>query len=444
MEGRGLHLGYGKLVNILLLFACVVFYIGGFWGGLSDSPQIKDAIEAFINCYIVLAIIRHLFLFVGTIVFRVKTKLLEKKVHNYEPFVSVIVPAFNEESVIRSSLKNLLNLNYENYEVIVVDDGSTDATSVKAYYEIEQTPHASARLLVQANGGKASALNYGIRAAKGDLILCVDADSRLSKDSIKHAVKHFIDPQVAAVSGFVRLISKKNFLLRFQDLEYALTLNFVRPALALSGSVTIVPGPAGMFRKSALEQVNGYDTKAEVFAEDADLTIRLLANNWKVTSESGLLSQTEAPENLKTVLQQRYRWNRGILQAIKKNLLKILMLEGIRGKAIAMYLVFDAYIMRLVNFGLTTYFLGNFFATGQVNVFTKWFMSLVLIDALIIVFASTSMKEYLSHLATMLFSRFSYAFILTGWGVYCLVDECFSTSMSWDKLERTDQIGAMQ
>lgn len=359
---------------------------------------------------------------------------------DFEPFVSILMPAYNEKDVIAEALTSLLNINYTNYEVLVIDDGSTDSTAAIAQHIIYQHPHKNARIITKKNGGKASALNHGITEANGDIILCVDADSRLNKNSIREGIKHFINPKVAAVSGFIRVASTHNLILKFQDLEYAITLNFTRPALALSGSVTIVPGPAGMFRKKALNEVSGYIDDKLIFAEDADLTIRLLSAGWEITSESELISYTEAPDNLRAMLRQRYRWNRGILQAMSANLIQLFKQKGWRGKLISLYLVLDAYGIRIINFSLLLYFLGNFYTTGDVRLFSQWFFLLVAIDGIIILFTAKSIAEYAQQFVTMIISRFSYSFILLSWGVLSLIDECINSSMSWDKLERTGQI----
>ena len=432
--------GFRKLANALILFAFAVLFIGGYWGGLSENQPLKDFLEVFILCYLVIAFIRQIGLFVGTLIFKLKIKAIKRKSINYHPFVTILVPAYNEEKVIADTVKNLLQQNYDNYEILVIDDGSTDTTSAQVWNLIAQNPHRDCRIILQANKGKAAALNYGISESEGEIIMCVDADSKLNLNAIQNGVRHFVDAKVGAVSGFVRVGRTSSTLLKFQDLEYSITLNFTRPALALTGSVTIVPGPAGMFRKEVLASIHGYNEDRDIFAEDADLTIRLLAHGYKVTSESQMISYTEAPQNLKALLRQRYRWNRGILQAILANIKPLTTTAGWRGKYIVSYLLLDALVVRSINFALCLYFIGNFYSTGEVYLFTKWFAALMVMDCTIVTFTASSLRAYLGNLIVLILSRVSYDFVLLTWGVCSTVDECLESRMTWDKLERTGQL----
>ena len=318
-----------KLLKLQLLFFIILFPALAFFSGYSGIGSVKRAVEVFALWYMILAVLRQIGLFIGTLIYRAKVKVYDWKARGFEPKVTVLVPAYNEASVIQPALESLFKIDYPNIEFLVVDDGSTDNTSAIVFDTIQMNPNVDCKLVVKNNGGKSSALNRGISEASGELILCVDADSRIASDSVRKGVRHFTDQRVGAVSGFVRVASLRNLLLKFQDLEYAITLNFARPALALSGAVTIVPGPAGMFRKDVLNELAGYQEDKNVFAEDADLTVRMLARGFHVTSEPGMISYTEAPETLMPLLRQRYRWNRGILQAIQQNLLRLLLSVGL-------------------------------------------------------------------------------------------------------------------
>ena len=145
----------------------------------------------------------------------------------------------------------------------------------------------------------------------------MDGDSALHPDTLRRAIRHFEDPAIGAVAGNVKVVNRTNLLSSLQALEYIEGLNMVRAAQGFFRLVNIIPGPIGIFRKSALEQVGGYDH--DTFAEDCDLTLKLLLDGWQVNYEPGAIAYTEAPEKMLDLLKQRYRWTRGILQAISKH-----------------------------------------------------------------------------------------------------------------------------
>src|SRR5207247_376503 len=218
--------------------------------------------------------------------------------------------------VIASSLSSLLELRYPYYEIIAVDDGSTDSTFEKMK-EFEGN-HYGVRVQVfrKENGGKAEALNYGIRRTKAPIVVCMDSDSRLTPDALRYAVRHFHDPNVGAVAGNVKVINRHNIWTKLQALEYIEGLNIARKAQAFWRAVNVIPGPIGIFRRSALQATGGYDS--DTFAEDFDMTVKILADGWKITYEPKAVAYTEAPEGLLDIIKQRYRWTRGVLQALRK------------------------------------------------------------------------------------------------------------------------------
>src|SRR5207248_3346501 len=160
-------------------------------------------------------------------------------------------------------------------------------------------------------------LNTGIEAARGEFILCVDADSRLEPQTVKEMVRHFADERVSAVAGNVKVANRLNFITRLQALEYIEGLNLVRSAQAFFRMLSVISGPVGMFRRSVLDEIGGY--RSDTFAEDCELTLRIALRGGKIKYESRAIAWTEAPENTQALFKQRYRWTRGILQAILKH-----------------------------------------------------------------------------------------------------------------------------
>ena len=239
----------------------------------------------------------------------------------YTPFVSIIVPVYNEGKILEASIASLLRVDYDNYEVIVVNDGSTDNTAqvggTLVGYHRGRRGDVGVVLINKPNGGKWSALNVGIQYSQAPFVLCMDGDSQLSPGTLRAAISHFLDPSVGAVAGNVKIINRKKVLTNLQALEYVEGLNMARTAQSFAGMVNIIPGPIGVFRTEAIRDAGWYS--GETFAEDADLTLNIRVAGWEVRYEPNAISYTEAPETLYQLLKQRYRWTRGILQSIRKH-----------------------------------------------------------------------------------------------------------------------------
>src|SRR4051812_39574788 len=190
------------------------------------------------------------------------------------PSVSIIVPAYNEGAMIAAVLESLLAIDYPNFEIVVVDDGSSDRTYLHALPFRRRRPEVECRVLAKPNGGKFDALNYGIAHARGEFVVCIDGDSLLDPQALKHCIARFADPRVGAVAGNVRVANRGTPWSAMQALEYIAGYGLAKRAQSAAGVVSIVPGPLGAFRKSALEAVRGYD--GDSYAEDFDVTIKLL------------------------------------------------------------------------------------------------------------------------------------------------------------------------
>ncbi|CCW34157.1 glycosyl transferase [Chthonomonas calidirosea] len=233
----------------------------------------------------------------------------------YQPTVSVVIAAYNEEKVICKTVEALLASDYPNLEIVVVDDGSKDKTAALVQERFAGVPNV--KLIRKPNGGKASALNRGIREACGEIIVSLDADTLFAPDTIWRLVRHFADPQVGAVSGNVRVGNARNLITKWQSLEYITSQNFDRRAYDLLNCITVVPGAAGAIRRSALVEVGGYTS--DTLAEDTDLTWKLRRAGWRIRNDSSAWAYTEAPEHLNALARQRFRWAFGTLQCLWKH-----------------------------------------------------------------------------------------------------------------------------
>lgn len=241
------------------------------------------------------------------------------------PLVSIIVPAYNEEVNAVRTVMSLLQQDYSNLQVIFVDDGSKDGT----YQKVKDAFMGYPNVLVytKPNGGKASALNYGIEKASSDYVVCIDADTQLKSDAVTQLMREFdfresskaspLEGAVGAVAGNVKVGNEVNMITRWQSIEYITAQNFDRRAFDLLNCITVVPGAIGAFRKEAIIQAGGFTT--DTLAEDCDLTMRLHRIGYQVRNCTAAISYTEAPETLKQFLKQRFRWSFGVMQCFWKH-----------------------------------------------------------------------------------------------------------------------------
>lgn len=229
--------------------------------------------------------------------------------------ISVLIAAYHEAPVITRTISTVLASRVPPLEVIVVDDGSTDGTSEAVRAAHGDDPRV--KLLRQANAGKAAALNRAIAESRGDVLVCLDADTLFTPDTIGRLVAHFTDARVGAVAGNVKVGNRINVWTRWQALEYITSQNLDRRAYALLDAITVVPGAVGAWRREAVLAVGGF--VSDTLAEDMDLTWRLRRAGWRITNEPDALGFTEAPDSLETLYRQRFRWSFGTLQCLWKH-----------------------------------------------------------------------------------------------------------------------------
>jgi cellulose synthase/poly-beta-1,6-N-acetylglucosamine synthase-like glycosyltransferase len=234
----------------------------------------------------------------------------------FTPPVAVIVPAYNESNVIVRTVESLLRQDYPApLEVIVVDDGSPDDT-----YAVASQAFASrdnVRVLRKANGGKASALNYGIEHSSSSIVVCVDADTQFETHTVRSLVAPLVDAHVGAVAGNAKVGNRVNLVTRWQALEYVTSQNLDRRAFALLDCITVIPGAIGAWRREAVLAVGGFTS--DTLAEDQDLTIRLRKAGHTIAYAEEAIAWTEAPDTLGALGKQRFRWSFGTLQCAWKH-----------------------------------------------------------------------------------------------------------------------------
>ncbi len=278
-----------------------------------------------------------------------------------EPPVSLLVPAYNETSSIAQSIHSLLQLDYPEYEIIAINDGSTDTTLPTLIREFALIPFPEAyrarlkskpvrtiylskdfpnlRVIDKENGGKADALNAGINAARYPIFCSVDADSILQRDSLRRVVKPFSeDADTIACGGTVRIANgcevSGGFLSRIalpnhplvliQIVEYLRAFLFGRMGWSPLNALLIISGAFGLFRKEAVVEAGGYRT--DTVGEDMELVVRLhrlrraARKPCRITFVPDPICWTEAPQDLRTLKNQRVRWQRGLCESLSLNM----------------------------------------------------------------------------------------------------------------------------
>ena len=233
----------------------------------------------------------------------------------YRPRVTVIIPCFNEEKVIESSVKRILESTYPYLDVVVADDGSRDRTSEIVAAAYGTNPRV--KLMTMVNGGKAKALNRALAEARGEIIVALDADTQFERETILRLVRWFTDEAIGAVAGNAKVGNRVNLVTKWQAVEYTTAQNIERRALTRFDAIMVVPGAVGAWRREALEEVGGYPENT--LAEDQDLTIAIQRKGWKVAYDEDAVAWTEAPETFAALSKQRFRWSYGTLQCLWKH-----------------------------------------------------------------------------------------------------------------------------
>lgn len=231
------------------------------------------------------------------------------------PFVTVLVPAHNEQAVIARSVAAMLQLDYPAFEVIVIDDGSTDATTAALRPLMADT---RLRLVSKRqNEGKAMALNDALPLANGSLLLCLDADAEPDAQLLRWMVPHFDSARVAAVTGNPRVRNTDTALARLQAIEFSSIISLLRRAQRVWGRVVTVSGVVVGFRRDAVVDVGGFSP--DMPTEDIELTWKLQKRYYDVRYEPRALCWMTVPLSWRGLFRQRLRWARGLMQVLHKH-----------------------------------------------------------------------------------------------------------------------------
>jgi cellulose synthase/poly-beta-1,6-N-acetylglucosamine synthase-like glycosyltransferase len=280
----------------------------------STGFRIYHAIEEFLWAFMLVAtalvVIRTL------IVIWLAYRFRRRPRTDFNQPVCVIIAAYNEAKVIAGTLQSVLNADYSGeLEVIVIDDGSEDGTSTEIKRVAAGDPRVT--LLFQENQGKARALQRGLANARHGLIVFLDADTHCQRDTLARLLEPFVDERVGAVSGHAKVGNLRSFIAKCQALEYTCGFNLDRRAYDRWNCITVVPGAISAIRKAAIDQAGGLSL--DTLAEDTDLTLALHKQKQGIVYVPGAIAWTEAPETVRTLARQRFRWAYGTLQCLWKH-----------------------------------------------------------------------------------------------------------------------------
>jgi poly-beta-1,6-N-acetyl-D-glucosamine synthase len=236
----------------------------------------------------------------------------------YQPKVSVLIPAWNEEVGLLPTVQSVLKSTYDNIEIVIINDGSTDTSDALMHTFLAGEGKKDAGKIIyhyQENAGKGHALNTGIRLSTGQLIMTIDADCVIQPDAIKHLVAHFSDPKVMAAVGNVKIGRVDSFVAMAQYLEFLFSFYF-KKADSILGSIYIIGGAAGAFRREVFEELGGYSS--ENITEDIELTVRIQSAGMKIVYAADAIVYTEGASDLSGLRKQRLRWKRGRIDTFVK------------------------------------------------------------------------------------------------------------------------------
>ena len=422
-------------VVIVSVWLTAAFVVGVIW----SSPETQALVVRFVMVSLVIFLavlfLRYFALLWFAYLGHAERNVLGAPKHHELPPISVLVPAYNEGKVMDRALASLVALDYPAYEVLVIDDGSTDDTLERAARWEGRHGFAEVRVITKPNAGKAAALNAGIAASRHPILFCMDADSHLESQTLRRAVEHFVDPNVGGVAGNVKVENRGRLITSLQALEYIEGLNMPRRAQGFVAAVNIVPGPVGMFRREALEEVGGYDL--DTFAEDADLTLKMMAAGWRVVYEDNAVAWTEAPERWLDLIQQRYRWTRGILQAVRKR--KGIFLRPFPDFPLwvsTLQLAFEAILWPILNIYAHLFFaiVSLLFGAGEVILY--WVILLTLLDLVAALVTVAMEEESLALVPFAVVYRFVFILFLDVVKTFATLEELFRLDMGWGKLQR--------
>ncbi|MCX8202292.1 MAG: glycosyltransferase family 2 protein [Candidatus Micrarchaeota archaeon] len=338
------------------------------------------------------------------------------KTTRFEPTVSFVIPAYNEENTILETIKSVLNSDYpkNKLEVIVVNDGSKDKTAEV----VKSIKDKRVRLINKQNSGKADSLNRGIKEAKGEIIVTLDADSYIEKDSLRKMLAYFKE-DVAAVTSAVKVRERENmtFLEKLQRLEYLFTI-FNRRLFAMINGVYVTPGPFSAFRREIFDEVGGFDPNN--IMEDQEIALRIQAANYKIESCMDAVVYTDVPKDFSSFMRQRERWHRGGFRNILKYRYTVNPKYGDFGMFVMLYSILSIVLLVVVSMAVATAV-----SKGNFLVLDKFLLTVEPIHILSVIVLAITLFWTVLALKEMKESRIRKRYLLIYTLLYCYLITLF-------------------
>ena len=405
------------------------------------------------------------------------------------PPITLLLPSFNEEAGCVESTRSVLSLQYPNYEVLVINDGSSDRTLARLIAAFELAPaqryptselptaavrgiyksaiHPNLWVVDKENGGKADALNTGINFCRTPLFCAMDADSLLEREALVRVARPFLeDESVIAVGGIIRLVNgcpveagrvahvnlSKRLIVRFQVLEYLRAFLFGRVGWDALNVMLIISGAFGLFKRSVVVAAGGYAT--DTVGEDMELVVRLHRYaldhkmRYRITFIADPVAWTEAPESLRVLARQRDRWQRGLTQVLIRHQK---MLLNPRYGRIGMLAYPYFYFLEMLGPAVESFgyvIVGSCFLLGLVPwQFAVAFLLVALVFGVALSLSAVALEEFsfrryerFSDLARLfliaILENFGYRQLTTWWRIKGLYSYLRGVQ-GWGKMERT-------
>ena len=364
------------------------------------------------------------------------------------PTVTIMVPCWNEQSTISKTVHSLLNLNYpkDKLKIMLIDDGSTDNT-----WEVIQKFQNKKQIEIyhKENGGKHSALNFGLTKNTSDLIGCLDADSYVDKDALKNIVVYFQDKETMAVTPSVKVWQPKTIIQIIQKVEYSWGI-LIRKMLSYIGALYVTPGPFSIFRKEVFENLGGYRYAHQT--EDMEMAVRMQSHHYKIANSHNAFVYTVAPDTLRKLYKQRIRWTYGFIKNVIDYKHLFFRKEygnlGVFILPIASISIVSAiYLLALSIFGIITFLITQYIKITTIGLHWgtfnfDWFYinTQVITIASLVAFLGTLTILYISKKLSdgeftlgmdMVYFVTMYAFIAPLWMARSLYNAIFSIKTKW-------------
>ena len=342
---------------------------------------------------IIIYLVSYFSLFVGIFFlytfFENRAKMKGPKIKKF-PKISILIPAYNAEKFIKKTIECALNCDYPEKEIIVIDDGSTDRT----YQIVKKFKNKGVKIFKKENGGKASALNFGIDKCNGKLIMTLDADSFLEKDTIRKMVAYFKDRNVMSVVPTLKVYNPKTIIERMQVIEYTLT-SFIRKIFTFMHGLNVNPC-APIYRAEFLKK-NKFDE--DNLTEDLEMGLRVQSQHYDIQHAIDANVYTIVPNNLKSLMKQRVRWNYGTIWNLKN---KYGFMFSLKYGDLGLFILPTT----LIFFGLAVFLLIYYVGRLLWNViYNIYFLSLIGFDMKYALFGggTTQIMNYLIDMKMFLF-----------------------------------------